>query len=207
LADLDKTCVLAGQLGFDEFLVVDSQRLVPLLRYGLEQKTNLVLSRWLERIQNRPAQIAPEAQPAIRTEPVTLKVYALGQPRVSMKGDNVQWATLQSRDLFFCLLQNAKGLSKEEIGVIFWPEHPPHKLDGIFRSTLYRLRRALFRECVVFEGNLYHFDRKNAYRYDVEVFEDLLNQAGQAQTLPEEKEDIAGRCSALYQGDYLANLC
>ncbi len=206
LADLDKTCVLAEQLGFDEFLVVDSQWLVPLLRFGLEQKTNLVLSRWLERIQNRPAQITPEAQPATRTEPVTLKVYALGQPRVTMKGDNVQWAALQSRDLFFCLLQNAKGLSKDEIGVIFWPEHPPHKLDGIFRSTLYRLRRALFRECVVFEGNLYHFDRKNAYRYDVEVFENLLNQAGQAQTLPEEKKTLLEDALALYQGDYLEGI-
>ena len=203
LADLDRTSALAEQLGFDEFLVVDSQRLLPLLRCGLEQKTNLVLSRWLERIKARPAQITPEAQPAARIEPVTLKVYALGQPRIEMKGESVQWATLQSRDLFFCLLQNAKGLSKEEIGAIFWPEHPPHKLDGIFRSTLYRLRRALFRECVVFEGNLYRFDRRNTYWFDVHVFENLLNQAGRAQTLPEEKKTLLQDALAMYQGDYL----
>jgi len=123
-----------------------------------------------------------------------------------MKGDNVQWATLQSRDLFFCVLQNAKGLSKDEIGVIFWPKHPPHKLDGIFRSTLYRLRRALFRECVIFEGNLYRFDRKNTYWYDLEAFENLLNQAGQAQTPPEEKKILLEDALALYQGDYLEGI-
>ena len=206
LTDVDKTCALANQLGFDEFLVVDSQRLVPLLRYALEQKTNPVLSHWLERARARPVQIVSETPPAAQVRAVTLRVYALGKPRVEMNGENVQWATLQSRDLFFCILQNAKGLSKEELGVIFWPEHPQQKLEGIFRSTLYRLRRALFRECVVFEGSLYRFDRKNAYWFDVQIFENLLNQAGQAQTLADEKKTWLEDALALYQGDYLEGI-
>lgn len=206
LADLDKTCALADQLGFEEFLVVDSRRLEPLLRYALEQKANPVLSRWLQRAATLSALIARDIQPETRIEPVTLKVYALGKPRVEMKGDNVQWATLQSRDLFFCLLQNARGLSKEEIGAIFWPEHPTHKLEGIFRSTLYRLRRALFRDSVVFEGSLYRFNRENIYWLDVEVFENLLNQAAQAQTVAEEKKTLLQEALALYRGDYLEGI-
>jgi len=59
---------------------------------------------------------------------------------------------------------------------------------------------------VVFEGNLYHFDRKNAYRYDVQVFDNLLNEAGQAQTLPEEKKTLLEDALALYQGDYLEGI-
>jgi len=205
-ADLDRTCALADQLGFDEFLVVDSQRLQPLLRYALEKGINPALSHWLERAKVHPSQMALVTEPAARIEPVSLKVYALGKPRVEMKGDDVQWATLRSRDLFFCLLQNTPGLSKEEIGTIFWPEHPPHKLDGIFRSTVYRLRRALFRECVILEGNLYRFDRKSAYWFDVEVFENLLNQAGQPQTTPQEKKILLEDALALYQGDYLEGI-
>jgi two-component SAPR family response regulator len=206
LANLDKTCALADQLGFDEFLVVDSQRLLPLLHYAREQKTNPVVSRWLERAEARPAPITLETQPLARIEPVTLMVYALGKPRVQTKGDNVQWATLQSRDLFFYMLQNSQGLTKEEIGAVFWPEHPPHKLESIFRSTLYRLRRALFRECVVFEDNLYRFNRTSAYWFDVQVFEYLLDQAEQAQMLVEEKRTLLEEALALYQGDYLEGL-
>jgi two-component SAPR family response regulator len=71
---------------------------------------------------------------------------------------------------------------------------------------MYRLRRALFRECVILEGNLYRFDRQSTYWSDVQAFENLLNRAGQPQTSPEEKRTLLEDALALYQGDYLEGI-
>jgi DNA-binding SARP family transcriptional activator len=128
-------------------------------------------------------------------------MLALGPPQVELDGQPVQWTTLQSRDLLFFLLQQPRGLRKEELGAIFWPDHPPRKLDGIFRSTVYRLRRSLFRESIVFENGLYSFDWQSDYWFDVENFQEMLERVGQ-KSAPEQIECLE-EALRLYRGDYL----
>jgi len=203
-AALKKTLALAGQLGFDEFLVVAGQDVQPLLHWAAEQWAGSdALSSLIERIQAREAQLARHIEPVVKTEPqLSLRIYALGKPRVELDNKVVQWRTIQARDMLFCLLQHPEGLSKEEIGGIFWPEHSPGKLHDIFRSTLYRLRRALFREIIVLEADLYSFNRQSEYWFDVEVFERLLDQAEEANTA-ENKIALLQEALELYRGDYL----
>ena len=206
LGDLGRSLTLADQLGFDQFLVVDGQQLEPLLRYAAGHRVNDgTLSRLLDRIQAHRMQVAKRAEPALRAEPRrTLKVYALGKPEVELGERTVQWTTAQSKDVFFCLLQYPKGLRKEELGEIFWPEHAPHRLDGILRSTLYRVRRSLFRDSVIFEEGWYRFNRKSDYWSDVAVFELLLDEAGQAPMDADEKKiTLLEEALALYRGNYL----
>jgi ATP/maltotriose-dependent transcriptional regulator MalT/two-component SAPR family response regulator len=207
LSDLKHTLELAEQLGFDQFLVVDGQAAQSLLHYAAGQwagERNDVVCRLLERIQAHQARLARRSEPAIKSEfrlPL-LKVYGLGKPLVELEGHTVEWRTTQSRDLFFYLLQHPGGLTREEIGVVFWPDHSPERLDGIFRSTLYRVRRALFKDSVIFEAGLYRFSRQGDYWFDVEVFEKLLGEArGLADT---EKIARLQEACALYRGDYLS---
>jgi ATP/maltotriose-dependent transcriptional regulator MalT len=206
LTDLEQVLALVDQLGFDQFLVVEGQPLQPLLHYAARQWANdEVVCRLLERIKVHQTRLAKRAEPAIKTEyrlPV-LKIYALGKPTVELEGYNIQWRTTQSRDLFFYLLRHPEGLTREEIGGVFWPDHPPHKLDSIFRSTLYRVRRALFRDSVIFEAGLYRFNGQSGYWFDVEVFEKLLNEAREVSAL-EKKVALLNEARELYQGDYLA---
>jgi ATP/maltotriose-dependent transcriptional regulator MalT len=206
MADLTQALALVLQLGFDQFLVVEGVHLQPLLRYGAEQGIGgEVLLRLLRRIEAHQARMAERREPLVQAEPEpALTIYALGQPRVELAGEAVQWATTQSRDLFFCLLLHRQGLRREHIAEKFWPDHAPAKLDGIFRSTFYRLRRALFRDSVLFADGLYHFNREVDYWFDVEEFEGLLDRAGQAQTLDRLQEiALLGDALALYRGDYL----
>jgi LuxR family maltose regulon positive regulatory protein len=130
-------------------------------------------------------------------------VYGLGKPRVELEGRPVQWSTTQSRDLFFYLLRHPGGSTREEIGRVFWPDHSPERLDGIFRSTLYRVRRALFRDSVIFEAGLYRFNRQGDHWFDVEVFEKLLDEARQLDDA-EKKTALLQEACALYRGDYLS---
>ncbi len=204
LGDLQRALELVTQLGSDQFLVVEGRRLTRLLHYAQEQEVGEgTLPSLLARIETHRARLAARPEPVVRAESQqVLKIWALGQPQVTLDGEGIQWTTTQSRDLFYCLLQHAEGLRKEELGGIFWPDHPPHKLDAIFRSSLYRLRRATFREIVVFEEGLYRFNRERPFWFDVRVFEQLLYRAEQAVT-PESKVERLEEALYLYKGDYL----
>ena len=207
LADLERTLDLAEQLGFDQFVVVEGKRLTQLLAYaqskGLGDSIPLGL---VERLETHDAKVASRPEPAIQVEPgQALRIYALGQPRALLDGQNIQWPIQQSRDLFFCLLQHPQGLRKEEIGTLFWPEHPPHKLDGVFRSTLYRLRRAVFRDSVIFSDGLYSFNWDSDFWFDVKTFEALLDQADE-ETIEDEKRTMIEEALNLCQGDYLEGI-
>ena len=204
LDDLQDVLALSEELGFDQFLVVEGQRLPDLLRSALEQGVGeSILPQVLDRIKVHRAEVQAKPEPVVEVEaPPALKIYALGQPRVELDAEMVQWTTTQSRDLFFCLLQHRHGLRKEELGNIFWPEHPPRKLDGIFRSTLYRLRRAVYRDAVVFEDGLYSFRWDCDYWLDIEAFEQSLEKA---EACADSKMQVTALQAAvdLYHGDYL----
>jgi two-component SAPR family response regulator len=164
------------------------------------------LPRLLERIVAHQARIAERPKQVVEAEPQpNLRIYALGQLRVELDGEGVQWTTTQSRDLFFCLIQQAQGLRKEEVGQIFWPNHTPPKLNSIFRSTLYRLRRTLFRESVIFDEGVYRFNWQSDYWFDAEVFEELLDETEQA-TASQVEIALLEDALALYQGHYLEDL-
>jgi len=183
---------------------------VPLLRYvtspGSGRGAGEAAARLLERIEAHRAWLAKRPEPAIQPEPqLELKIYALGLPRVEMDGTVVQWTTTQSRDLFFCLLQHRRGLRKEEVGAMFWPDHSPHRLDNIFRSTLYRLRRSLFRDSIVFDEGLYRFNWECTYWFDVEAFDAALDRTGQIADRGK-KAAALEEALALYRGDYLEGI-
>ena len=110
-----------------------------------------------------------------------LKIQAFGRARVTVGGHlltNSDWQTQSVRDLFFYFLMMKKPLSKEQIGVAFWPRiEEPAKLKMRFKNDIYRLRRAVGRETIIFENDLYQFDRSIDFEYDVDAFESLLFQA------------------------------
>ncbi len=207
LADLEQTLELANQLGFDQFIVVEGGRLAGLLQYARSQEMKEdFLPELISRLEAHRAEVASRAEPSIKVEPgQSLRIQALGQPRASVGGEDVQWAIQQSRDLFFCLLQHRQGLRKEEIGTLFWPDHIPHKLDGVFRSTLYRLRRSVSRESVVFVDGVYSFNWDSDYWLDVETFETLLDRAEEIADV-DERRALLEEALALCQGDYLEGI-
>ncbi len=207
LSDLEHVLELARELGFDQFIVIEGERIAGLLEYAQSEGLgDAVLPGLLNRLASHQAAIDARPELSAKVEPrQALRIYALGQPRASLDGESIQWPIQQSRDLFFCLLQHPQGLRKEEIGALFWPDHQPHKLDGIFRSTLYRLRRSVFRESVVFSDGMYRFNWDSDYWYDVKTFEALLSQAEEA-PLAEEQRELFEEALALWQGDYLEGI-
>lgn len=169
--------------------VREFDRTTPALRRRLRQKVVFLL-------------------PHFSTYRPRLYIRTLGRGEVTLDNQVIEssdWQTQAARELFLCFVAHPDGLSKEEVGEIFWPGASPGQLKVRFKNAIYRLRSALFQEVVVFEDNIYRFDRSIDYGYDVELFEDAI-AAAESTAHPEEKLAALQKVTELYQGDYLPEM-
>ena len=156
------------------------------------------ISGWRRSVR-RQAEVVPFAPPR-------LHIRALGKIQVKAGErtlSGADWQVQTARDLLFLLLSNPEGLTKEQIGELFWPDSSFSELKLRFKNTIYRLRHAAGKEVIVFQGDIfYQFNRNLDYEYDVESF---LKEIALA-----EKESNQARAAAhyrsalkLYRGAYL----
>ena len=115
---------------------------------------------------------------------------------------SAQWKTTSVRELFFYILAASRPLTKEEIGETLWPEVDTAQLKLRFKNDLYRLRRALGKDIILFEDNHYRFNHLLDYEYDVEDFTAQLSKA-KTETQIEEKIAHLHTATGLRNGPYL----
>ncbi len=117
----------------------------------------------------------------IEVPSATLMVQALGNPEVRVSGHVVamsDWRTQSVRDLFFYFLHSQDAVTKEQAGVALWPETSgAQALKARFKNEIYRLRRAVGRDVIVFDDEYYRFNREMDYEYDVEAFDSHIQRA------------------------------
>jgi len=204
---LDQSLQLCDQIGNYYFMLTDALQARPLLIYAIQQDFK---TKTVEKIIDRIDSLVKESQakffPTVQIQkPPALKIYGFDKPEVILDNKIVQWSVAKSRDLFFFLLQHPKGQSKEQIGAIFWPDHGPERLDSAFRSTVYRLRRVVYRDIIIFDNGLYRFNWSSDYWYDVQLFEAYLDQARGAKNTVESCA-LYEKALALYRGNYLQGI-
>lgn len=142
---------------------------------------------------------------AVPFGPALISIRALGKMQVRVNNHLVtmaEWQTQAARDLFFLILAHPEGLTKEEIGVILWPDASPNDLRFRIKNTVYRLRHAIGKDVILLDQESYRFNDMLDYEYDVEQFLRENAQGGQAhealQKLAHYREAI--KC---YKGAYL----
>jgi LuxR family maltose regulon positive regulatory protein len=140
-----------------------------------------------------------------------LDIYGLGRVRVNREGELIsvpEWTKQKTvRELFFYLISGEEGSSREEICLDFWPDSHPEQLKKQFKNALYRLRRAVGKDTILFDplSRLYYFNRDLDYRFDVEEYKDALTQAENEQD-PEIKIQLLQTAAALYQHPFAPSL-
>jgi len=170
--------------------------------------------RILERIGNFEEKL-PEMRRNIRRQativpfaPPRMIIQSFGKAQVHLSNKlvtNSDWQTQISRDMFFLFLAHPDGLTKEQVGLFFWPEATPDELKLRFKNTLYRLRRAVGRQAILLLEDYYQFNWSLDYEYDVETFITSIEKAESAQ---ETRQKIIEYKKAVecYKGEYLSEV-
>ena len=170
------------------------------------------LVRQILQLQKRLPVLRRELRPQVVVVPLSpakITIRTLGRIEVQVNHKLVSgpdWRSLAARELFFFLLSRPRGLSKEQIGVEFWPEATPDQLNQRFRNLIYRLRRAVGSEVVRLEPDeTYRFNTTLDYEYDLSVFEREI-EAAAAAAAPEDRLGHYLHAARLYQGSYLPEI-
>lgn len=116
------------------------------------------------------------------------------------------WQTQSVRELFFYFMTMEQPLTKEQIGSVFWPDvEEPSRLKMRFKNDIYRLRRAVGSETILYENDLYSFNRATDYEYDVEAFEGFLFQANLTKE-PKMRIELLQKAVNLVHGHFLEDI-
>jgi len=144
----------------------------------------------------------------ISLSPAQFFVRMFGRSQVKI-GDHTitgaEWMSQNARDLLFLLMLHREGLTKEEIGGIFWPDLSPEELKLRFKNTIYRLRRAAGKDVIQFRDEIYNFNFDMDYEWDYESFQRLLDLSKKSKN-PDEKINYLSEAVQLYQGEFLPDV-
>ncbi len=145
----------------------------------------------------------------IQVPSASLMIHTFGNPEVSVSGQVIamsDWRTQSVRDLFFYFLYRQEAVTKEQVGATLWPEtRDTQALKARFKNEIYRLRRAVGRESIVFDDEYYRFNREMDYEYDVEAFDSHIQRAHKAADASARIEHLQ-KAVDLVHGPYLADV-
>ena len=171
-------------------------------------------SRILERVDSFEEKL-PATRRKIRRQAVIMPfappkmiVQSFGKAQVHINNRLItssDWQTQTSRDMFFLFLAHPEGLTKEQVGLYFWPDATPEELKLRFKNTLYRLRRAVGRQSILLQDDYYQFNWSLDYEYDVESFTSAFDRAQKVKD-PREKINFLKNSVEIYKGDYLSEI-
>jgi LuxR family transcriptional regulator, maltose regulon positive regulatory protein len=137
-----------------------------------------------------------------------ISIRAFGKMQVKV-GDHIiissEWKSQTSRDLFFYLLAHPGGVTKEEIGEVFWPESSAEELKIRFKNAIYRLRRGVGNDTVTYTDETYEFNHAIDYDYDAERFTRELALARSSNEVDDQIKHYKAAVTT-YQGIYLPKI-
>jgi two-component SAPR family response regulator len=208
---LVKASELADELGYENFIVVEGKKALPLIHYGakigigngrfvrvLEKIRALNETEHLKDITDLPT------SPNSKTEH-DVEVRALGRTEVMVNNQQVKdvdWRSSRAKEIFYYLLNYPNGRTKEQITTALWPELSPAKGSSNFHINLFRARRALFPGIFSLEDGRYKINSDLRVWFDVAEFEKLITIAGKD---PQDGkgETALERAVELYAGSFL----
>jgi LuxR family transcriptional regulator, maltose regulon positive regulatory protein len=159
------------------------------------------------RIPNLRRQLRRQSQ-TVPFGPPKVIIHTLGRIQVKINGKAItgaDWLTQTARDLFLLIVAHPEGMTKEEIGLILWSDSSPTELKMRFKNVIYRLRRATGKDTILFDGELYRFDRSLDYEEDADAFTREIEQADKEKKT-EQKIYHLRAAMRYYKGDFLPDL-
>ncbi len=147
-----------------------------------------------------------------------LEVRALGPLEILRDGEPLPddaWRYARPRELLLYLLAHKDGRTRDQIGLVFWPEASAIQVKNNFHVMLHHVRRALGRaDLVTFERDRYriNWEIDGGVSFDAQAFESAVQPAlrelrsGRAPEVIEAATHRLREALTLYRGDFLAEI-
>jgi ATP/maltotriose-dependent transcriptional regulator MalT/DNA-binding SARP family transcriptional activator len=195
------------ELGYDHFLIVEAAKNPLLIQYAAANKiAGGYFARILKMIKSGTQPGEPAAgQAAGESGAPAVHAFGFGNLRVEAGGREVtdlEWRSEKSKEMFFFFLANRRPLRKDEIVAALWPDLPEDKTASAFHSNMYRLRKALYQECIAKDSGRYILDPRGRFSFDVQEFQEAIKEAN---SLPKGSPGATApleRALALYKGPF-----
>lgn len=204
---LEHAAGLSEQVGSHQFLLERALLSPEVVEYAASKRIGGGFYRTLlEKIESRrqPRQQKAEAARSKTARFPSVELFALGPMQAIVGGRRVldfEWQSDKSREMFLFLLhRRCEPARKEEILAALWPDLPRDRCNSSFHSTLYRLRRALYTECVVEQTGRYVLNPRGRFWFDVSEFETLVRSAEQSRQQSTRWTRSLRQALALYRG-------
>ena len=158
----------------------------------------------------------PESRESGEREPVDneagdhpgrVLVTGFGAANVEIDGREVtsgDWRSKIAKELFFLLAYHARPISKAEIIAALWPDKEPAKAESGLKSSLFRARRAIHQDWIVYEDGRYRLAPHGKYHFDVSHFKDLLKIAERMPQDASLRLRYTEEAVDLYNGDFIS---
>lgn len=134
-----------------------------------------------------------------------LEVRALGPLEILRDGKPVpddSWRYAKPRELLLYLLSHPEGSTREQIGLVFWPDASATQVKNSFHVTLHHMRKALGRaDLIAFERDRYRIAWELGVTFDAREFEQRARAGLRSKTI--ENSDLKSAV-AVYRGEFLA---
>jgi predicted ATPase/DNA-binding SARP family transcriptional activator len=169
----------------------------------------------IARVLEEPSAVAAEAAEAAEAAdpPPALRVLALGPLEIHRDGASLPmdaFGYAKPRELLLYLLLHPQGRTRDQIGLVFWPESSAAQVKNSFHVTLHHVRKALGRtDWIVLERGRYRINPAFRVELDVTRFErEAVEAMREVREVREVREGAAGterlrRVLSLYRGDLL----
>ena len=205
---LEEAAQLSRDLGHDHFLVQRAIATPGVVQYAASKRISGDFYRTLlEKVasHHEPQQQRFEVGHSKRGGFPLVELFALGPMEVSVGRRRVldfEWQSEKSREMFLFLLRHGEAARKEEIVAALWPDLPREKCNSSFHSTLYRLRRALYTQCVTEQAGRYGLNPRGRFWCDALEFEGRIQKAERTQRRSTRWADSLRQALELYRGPF-----
>lgn len=131
-------------------------------------------------------------------------VRALGGFDVFVNGRRVidfEWESEKAKEMLLLLVVQQRPLRRDEITAFLWPDAEAKKAVRLFHSTIYRVRRAVYPECLVETDGAYTLNPLAVFSCDVHRFRALTSSGRRSEQELDSLDDLRSTLE-LYRGPF-----
>lgn len=135
----------------------------------------------------------------------SVRVESLGELSIFRDGVRIPeeaFASAKAIEFFLLFMARRGGMGKEEVVVELYPDLPASRCNSAFHSNLYRVRKALYPECIVRRGHTYVLNPDGEFSWDVDEFRNAIEAARDAPPGSARRAELFEEAVRRYRGPF-----